>query len=137
MQIVQKKNIQKIPLQCDDILEAHKVELPEKIILEICENDIVNETNEKVSDGEIFITNFIDGGIKLRGEITGYINNESFSTGFILDQKENCSLIGWHYSDEEKITIEFLALLLTGEEIPLLKRDIPFNTRAKHLLFYS
>lgn len=140
MQIVQnkKKSTYKIPLNLEDVLEHHLVELPTHIFLEICENKVFNHENKQVGDGEIFILNFIEEGITLSGKIKGYKEEGIQTTDFLLKPKENCSMFGWKYSDVNQIELEIDAILHTGQEIKLVEKEtIPLPTRSKLLLFYS
>ena len=134
------KNIIHIPLDLSELLEEHRVELPTHIILEMCEGEICKHIDKPMQDGEIFLMNFIDGGVRINGSIKGYKDDETQrkKIEFSLDPKENCSFYGWKYSEDDKIDLTISAKLLTGQEINLLdKKTIPLMTRSNRLLFYS
>ena len=138
METSQNKTILTIPLDLSEVLEQHRYELPENMILEMCDNDICNHENKKVEDGELFIVNFVDGEIKLSGSVRSYKDYKLISAEFNLKSKENCSLFGWEYSDDNQIEMDVVAELLTGEKINvLINKKIPLPSRSKLLIFYS
>ena len=131
------KEVYKIPLDLSDVLDVHRMEIPDHILLETCDSCMC-EDGVEATDGEIVLMNFLDGGISLHGVISGYQDNILHSAEFVIAPKENSFIGGWDYSEEHKIEVRVIAKLLTDQQIPLLDNFVIDNkSRCKHLIFFS